>query len=288
MGKEITLPLLGIHSSVAGGLYKSVARAESVGATTMQIFTKSGRSWFGKPIPAEEVTMFKEAMAKSRLSHVMTHASYLINLASSKPELSKKSIAGLKHELHRCEELGIPYLILHPGAHTGAGIEQGLENISKNLSTVLKEADGTTAILLETSAGQGTSLGRTFQELEIIYKNCTEKQYLGICLDTCHIFSAGYDISTQKGYEETLLEFEKVIGISKLKAIHLNDSKTPFSSHKDRHESIGKGSIPLLLFHLLMNDARLLNIPKILETPDPDLYEAEIKQLSGMIEKDRK
>lgn len=285
MRKKITLPLLGAHVSIAGGLHKAVERAEALGGTTMQIFTKNSKSWFAKPLEKDAIEQFQTAMKKSNLSHIMAHASYLINIASPKPHLAKSSISALKHELHRCEQLGIPYLVLHPGAHTGAGEEKGLQNIIKNLNAVLAKANGTTKILLEAMAGQGTGLGHKFEHLKEIYKNCTDKKHLGICLDTCHIFSAGYNIATEKGYNETIEQFDKILGIKKIKAIHLNDTKTPFDSRKDRHESLGFGEIPLKAFRLIMNQKEFESVPKILETPDPDLYEEEIKKLKKMVKK---
>lgn len=281
MEKKLT-PLVGAHVSIAGGLHKAIERAEALGGTTMQIFTKNSKAWFGKPIPQEEAERFRKALKESNLKGVMAHASYLINIASPKPEMIKKSIAGLKHELHRCEELNIPYLILHPGAHTGSGEEKGLEQVSKSLDAVLETANGTTKILLETMAGQGTSLGHTFEQIKTIYQNCKHKKLLGVCLDTCHIFAAGYDIRTEKAYTETMTKFSKVIGLSRLKAIHLNGSKTELGSHKDRHENLGDGYIPNKTFQLIMQDERLVKIPKVLETPSEDgvtEYTREIKLL---------
>jgi deoxyribonuclease-4 len=281
--KKKFVPLVGAHISIAGGFYKAVERAETIGCTTMQIFTKNNKSWFGAKITDEEVREFKAAMRKSNLSKIMVHTSYLINIASAKPDVERRSITALKHELHRCEQLGIPYLVLHPGSHLGAGEEKGIKKVSKNLDKVLAYANGKTKILLETMAGQGTNIGKTFKEIKAIISGCKYKKLLGVCLDTCHIFSAGYDIGNAEKYEEVMKQFSKIIGITRLKAIHLNDSKTACGSCKDRHENLGKGKIPRKAFSLIMNDKRLEKVPKVLETPDSDLYEKEIKMLRQIL-----
>lgn len=282
MRKKINLPLLGAHTSIVGGLHKAIEQAESIGGTTMQIFTKNSKAWFGKKITNQEEELFKSTFKKSKLARIMAHASYLINLASKNRSTERKSVTSLKHELHRCEQLEIPYLVLHPGSHVGQGEEVGIRKIVKNLDTVLQDATGKTKILLETMAGQGTNLGSTFEQIKEMIKGCKHKKHLGVCLDTCHIFVAGYDLKSEAGYNQTIDNFFKIIGIRKLKAIHINDSKTGFGSKKDRHESIGKGKIPLKVFRLIMNDKRLEKIPKVLETPDPSLYAKEIKKLKAM------
>ena len=280
--------ILGAHMSIAGGLDKAIDRAIATRATTMQIFTKNNKSWFGKNISTEESELFKKKLKESNLVKIMAHTSYLINIGSAKKDVEKKSIEALKHEIERCEQLNIPYLVLHPGSHIGQGEEKAIKQISKNLDKVLEKVSGKTKILLETMAGQGTSIGHTFEQIKEIIQGCTHKKKIEVCLDTCHIFSAGYNIATPKGYENTLNHFKKTIGIRKLKAIHLNDSKTKFNSRKDRHENIGKGEIPLKTFELIMNDKQLQNIPKVLETPSQDgiiEYKKEIKLLRNMIRK---
>jgi len=280
--------LLGAHVSVAGGLYKAVERAEAIGCNTMQIFTKSGRSWFGKPIPEQEAELFKKALHESNLSKIMAHSAYLINIGSPKKEVEKKSLASLKHELNRCEELDIPYLVLHPGAHLGTGEDTCIKQIAKNLDKVFEKAKGKSKILLEVTAGQGTNVGYTFEHIKEIRANCSNKKYIGVCLDTCHAWAGGYDIGTEQGYLETLEKVDKIIGLKNLKAIHLNDSKTELGARKDRHENIGKGHIPRKAFKMIMNDKRLREIPKILETPaidGEDQYEKEIQLLRKMMDK---
>ncbi|MBU1007920.1 deoxyribonuclease IV [Candidatus Dependentiae bacterium] len=275
-------PLIGAHISIAGGFCKAIERAQALGATTMQIFTKSSRSWFEKPISDDEVKAFKKALKQSKLKKIMAHSSYLINIASTNPETEKNSATALKHELKRCEQLGIPYLVMHPGSHLGAGEQEGIKKICKNLDKILAQASGTTKILLETMAGQGTNLGHTFEQIKSIIANCAHKKLLGVCLDTCHIFAAGYDIRTEEAYKKTIKQFAQIIGIRKLQALHLNDSKTGLDSHKDRHESLGEGHIPRTTFKYIMQDKRFAKIPKILETPDPNLYAKEINMLNRM------
>ena len=277
--------LVGAHVSIAGEMYKSVERALSIGATTMQIFTKSSRSWVAKKLTDQNCEDFKTAVKSSGLSHLVAHASYLINIGTHDGETERKAVDALTDELMRCEQLGIPYLVLHPGSHVGEGIEKGIKQIAKHLDAILQKIDGKTIIALETMAGQGTNLGSTFEEIKTIIDLCEEKKRIGVCLDTCHIFSAGYDISTTDGYKKVMKSFDEIIGLKKLKVVHINDSKTAFNSHKDRHEELGKGSIPLETFKLIMHDKNLENIPKILETPTDDemkLYCKEIKLLKEL------
>lgn len=281
--KEI---LLGAHVSISGGMYKSILRGEEIGATAIQIFTKSSRSWFAKKFSSIEVEKFKDAWKKSKIvKKVVAHTSYLINLAAKNLEIEQKSIKSLAAELERCEDLGIPFLVLHPGALVGQTEEEGIKKISKNLDLVLKKSKGITSIALETTAGQGTNIGYTFEQLKNIKSQCKEKNKIKICLDTCHIFAAGYDISTKKGYNEVINNFEKILGKTTLKIIHLNDSKGNLGSRIDRHANIGKGNIPKQTFSWIMNDKRFENIPKILETPSQNIidYIPEIKLLRKMV-----
>lgn len=280
-------PLIGAHISIAGNIALSIERAKSIGSSTMQIFTKSNRSWFDKPLHSDDITAFKQAMLSAELRQTMVHASYLINIAASSESVEKNSIKSLALELERAESLSIPYLVLHPGSHTGAGVEAGLKKIAANLDLVLSNASGKTMILIETMAGQGSNLGSTFEEVKQIFDQTKHQALIGVCFDTCHVFSAGYNFSSDNGYAEVFEKFELIVGLKHLKAFHLNDSKTPFNSHKDRHEELGKGSIPLAFFKKLMNDKRFSLIPKILETPtDPamQLYRNEIILLKSMID----
>lgn len=278
--------LLGAHVSIAGGMYKAFDRGEKIGCTAIQIFTKSGRSWFAKKLTTDEIEKFKERNKESTIKSVIAHSAYLINIGSKNSDTEKKSLKSLIQELERCKELGIPYLVLHPGSHLGAGEEECIKKISKNLDLALKSVKGKVMILLENVAGQGTNVGYTFEQLKEIRDLCKEKKRIGICLDTCHVFAAGYPINTEKGYKETIKKFEKTLGIRSLKAIHLNDSKDGLGEKKDRHANIGKGKIPLSTFRLIMNDPKLKNIPKILETPikkDESEYIPEIKLLRKMV-----
>ncbi len=278
--------LVGAHISIAGGMYKSAQRALDVGATTMQIFTKSNKSWSAKDIEPEAAEKFCTAVKEAGLSKIMAHTSYLINLAAKNPEVRAKSIKALIIELERCELLNIPYLVLHPGAHVGQGVEVGIERIADGPDTVFKQVKGSSKILLENAAGQGTNIGSTLEELRAIYDGSSYKDRIGICIDTCHAYSAGFAIDTEGGYKAFWESFRKIIGIRLLKAIHLNDSKNGVGARLDRHEKLGKGKISLKTFSWLVNDEHLAGIPKVLETPiDKDYmeYAAEIALLRGMI-----
>lgn len=263
--------LLGAHMSVAGGMEKAFERAESIGCTTMQIFSRSNRQWKAKPISRAESEAFREAQKKSTVKPVMVHASYLINLAAPEEEILKKSIAAVGEELERCEMLNIPYLVLHPGSRLKVDEDTALDTITQSLDTILDESEGNTMILLEIMAGQGTSMCYAFEQLAFIIKNTKHKRRIGVCFDTCHAFGAGYDFTTPKKYESMWEHFDATIGLNKLKAIHLNDSKKELGSRVDRHEEIGAGKIGLHAFELLINDERFFDVPKILETPKDDL-----------------
>ena len=263
-------PLVGGHMSIAGGLYKSIDRAEDVGATCMQIFTKSNKQWAAKKITQEDVQQFKERWKNSTIGPVVVHASYLINIGSAQQILRSKSVHALREELERCDILDIPYLIVHPGAATNSSADECLELIAKSINEIFDNYQGHAKLLLENTAGQGTAVGTTLEQLAAIYKNIQHKKAVGFCIDTCHAFAAGYDLSTKKGYESFWKQFEELIGIEKLRAIHCNDSKKKIGCKVDRHEDIGKGEIGLESFWLLMNDERFLQIPKICETPKGD------------------
>ena len=281
--------LLGAHMSIQEGFAAAVHNAEKTGASAMQIFTKSNRMWHSKPIDEGTAQRFKAALKHSTIKKVVVHASYLINLASANDATRKKSLHALQKELERCDILDIPYLVLHPGAHTGTGIETGLTKIISGIEEVYAQYTGQTDILIETAAGQGTQIGATIEEISKIINTCKVKHRLGLCLDTCHLFAAGYDIRTVAGYEALCQQIKQSIGLNKVKVIHLNDSKTNLGSHRDRHEKIGKGHIPLKIFTHIMRDSRFANIPKILETPiENDAikeYCAEIKMLMCEIKK---
>lgn len=260
---------LGAHMSVSGGLHLAIDRIKQVQGTALQIFTRNQRQWQAKPISNEESRLFKEAWLGWGDYPIASHASYLINLAADKDEGRQKSIKALAAELVRSQALEIPYIVIHPGSHGGAGVEKGVKRVADSLDqafTLASEAVMPT-VLLETTAGQGTALGACFEELAAMRAASKNSARLGVCLDTCHIFAAGYAISTPKAYAATVAEFDEIIGLEHLRFIHVNDSKKPFGSQVDRHEHIGKGEIGLEGFRQLMTDKRLADIPKTLETP---------------------
>lgn len=263
--------LLGAHISIEGGLEKAIERGASIECTTIQIFTKSNRQWFAKKITQEEIETFKKAQKKYSVTPVVAHGSYLINLGSPKKDVQEKSIKALTTELNRCDQLGIPYLVLHPGARLTSHINTCIKSIASNIDTALQESNGKTMVLLETMAGQGSTVGSTFEEVAQIRRLTKEKSRIGVCLDTCHIFAAGYDFTTEETYKKLWDSFDSVIGVKNLKVIHINDSKKELSSKVDRHVDIGAGKIGLEGFKLLFNDERFFNVPKILETPKESL-----------------
>ena len=260
--------ILGAHESIAGGMSKAFDRAQSVGCESVQIFVKSNRAWAAKPLTDEDIERFRARAEESGIQPVVGHASYLLNLGTPDEELWKKSRDVLILELQRCEVLGVGYLVLHPGSHVGSGEEVGLTRVAQALGQVHAATPGFSAqILLETTAGQGTSLGYSFDHLAWLLSHTPEGERLGVCLDTCHVFAAGYELRTLEGYTDTIETFDHVIGLDRLYAIHLNDSKGDLGSRKDRHEHIGKGHIGLDGFRHVMNDPRLAGLPGLLETP---------------------
>lgn len=282
--------LLGAHISISGGLEKAFERAESIGCTVMQIFTKSNRQWHAKKIDGKEANLFCAADKNSTIAITITHATYLINIGSPDHETRTKSINGLIDELERCDVLEIPYLVLHPGSFTSSSIETCLSNIVESLDTVFTQTNTKATILLEIMAGQGSTTCYTFEQLAYILKNNSHKKRLGICFDTCHAFAAGYDFRTHATYEAMWQSFDAIIGLEFLKAIHLNDSKKELGSKVDRHEEIGQGQLGLEAFRLIMNDQRLFDVPKVLETPYDDLsdYAKNMEILKGLISKETK
>jgi deoxyribonuclease-4 len=268
-------PLLGAHMSIAGGVAEALSRAMSVGCECLQIFTKTSRQWAAKPYTNEEVAAFREKLAASPLKIVIAHDSYLINLGAPDQTLRKRSIAGFIDEIERCEQLGIPYLVTHPGAHVGSGEEAGIATIAASIDEAHKACPGyRTRVALEITAGQGSNLGYRFDQMGRIFDAVKENQRLSLCFDTEHAFAAGYDLRTDEGYERTFVELDEQVGLDRVAAFHLNDSVKPFHSRVDRHEHIGKGHIGLDAFRRLLNDARFAGIPMCLETPKgPDLKE---------------
>lgn len=266
------MAFLGAHESVSGGLHRAFERIGSVGGESLQIFTRNQRQWNPAPLTTEEIDSFSEEWKNYSGMEVASHGSYLVNLASGKGELKEKSIQAWILELERCQQLGIDKVVLHPGSHTGDGVEIGVERFVKALDQSMDQARSDTMVLIETTAGQGTGLGSRFEEIAAIIAQSRHPQRLGVCVDTCHIFAAGYDIRTQQAYENTIKHFDEVIGISKIEFFHLNDSKKDLGSRVDRHTHIGEGCIGTEGFRHLINDERFAHCAMTLETPkDKDL-----------------
>lgn len=276
--------ILGAHVSIAGGVANAPTRAKSIGAESMQIFTKNQNRWQGKALETDDVDEYLRLIEELNIKWVLSHDSYLINLCSPDPAKLKASRDAFEDELDRADRLDIPYLVAHPGSHLGKGERYGIDLIAESINFVLdKNSSGSTMVLLETTAGQGTNIGYKFEHLAEIRKMVENKNRIGVCLDTCHIFAAGYDFRTESGYDSVMREFQDVIGIEHLKAIHLNDSKRDLGTRVDRHDSIGKGIIGEKAFEYFVRDQRLARIPGVLETPGGmDEYELELKLLGAM------
>jgi len=257
--------LIGAHISTQGGLHTVFERAGAIKATALALFAKNSNQWKGKTLTAEAIAEFNE---KRTVRPIVTHASYLINLATTNPAFLEKSIAAMIDELDRAERLGIHAVVLHPGAHLGAGPDSGLDQIARSLDQVHAAIpDHRVVTLLETAAGQGSCLGCTFEELGRVMSLVDDKRRVGICIDTCHVFAAGYDIRTREGYERMIDEVEQHVGAANVGAFHINDSKRELGSRVDRHEHIGKGQLGLDAFSFVVNDSRFKRIPKLIETP---------------------
>ena len=254
--------------SISGGVDKAIIRGASVGCRAVQIFTKSSNQWAAKKLDDEVVARFKANMIETGIKNVVAHDSYLINLASPNNDLRKKSFHAFLDEMDRCRKLSIKELIMHPGSHTGSGEEAGIKTISAEFRELLSLSDGWGIdIVLETTAGQGTNLGHSFEQLATIIENTALSDRMKVCFDTCHVFAAGYDISTIDGYHETMDRFDRLIGLNRIVAFHINDSKKGLGSRVDRHEHLGKGEIGETPFRMIMKDDRFKAVPKILETP---------------------
>jgi deoxyribonuclease-4 len=262
------LEMLGAHMSIGGGVQRAIERACSIRCTAMQIFVKNNMQWFARPLAREEIKAFRDHAQRRELAAVFAHANYLINLAATNPQFHANSLRALAEELVRADQLGLPFIVLHPGAHLGAGEEAGLEKVVKSIDRIFAGIPKVkTRIALETTAGQGSSLGHTFEHLAYLMANVREPERLCVCLDTAHVFAAGFDLTSEAGTRKMFREFDRVIGLQHLVALHLNDSKTARGSRVDRHEHIGKGQIGLAAFRVIMRDRRFRKIPKVLETP---------------------
>lgn len=281
-------PLLGAHFSIAKGLHQAFYTARDYGCTAMQIFTKNASTWKERLVSTGEIELFEIARSETGIARVAAHTSYLINIASPDRLKHRKSRDALIQELRRSIALGIDYVVLHPGAHMGMGVKKGLARVAQTIRFIFETTDlSGCRLLLETTAGQGSSLGHAFEHLGAVIHQINDPQHLGVCLDTSHIFAAGYDIRKRKAYSRTMADFDRIIGLDHLYLIHLNDSKKAFGTRVDRHEHIGHGHIGEKAFDCIMNDARLIRIPKIIETPKTggsrDWDRLNLERLRGLV-----
>lgn len=272
---------LGAHVSTAGGIHNAPAQGAMIRAEAIQIFTRNQRQWRSKPVGAREARAFREALRRDGIRLAIAHASYLLNLASPEGGLLQRSRRALVQEIRRCAALGIPLLVLHPGSHMGAGMKAGITRVAESLDWALGLTAGATVrLLVESTAGQGSSVGGSFEHLAAILKRSRHGRRLGVCLDTCHLHAAGYDLASAKGYEATWRAFDRALGGSRLRLIHLNDVSGKLGSRRDRHAGIGKGALGLATFRRLMSDPRLQELPMILETPGgPPIWRRELTAL---------
>lgn len=280
----MTVLLLGAHMSIAGGVSNALERAASVGSNAVQVFTKNNRQWKGPAIDAEDVARWETELPVQKIEASVSHASYLINMASPKDDLWEKSLLAQLDEIRRAHSYGIPYVVVHPGAHTGSGPDAGIDRIAAALNRIHEETPdcSDTTTLLELMAGQGTTIGRSFAELRQIIDLVDDQTRVAICSDTCHAFAAGYDIRTPDGYESMLAELDRELGLDALKVWHFNDSKGTLGSNVDRHTHIGEGEIGESGFANILNDARWDGIPMILETPKDEDLEDDVRNLATL------
>lgn len=276
---------VGAHVSTAGGVENAPLNAQKIGARAFALFTRNQRQWASKPLSEESIRLFKENLEGSgiRVEHVLPHDSYLINIGSPKMDIRKKSLDALYDETFRASQLGIRYLNFHPGSHLNEMTEEEcLTIIAAGMNDIISRTKEV-ALVIEGTAGQGSNVGYRFEHLAAIIDQVEDKKRVGVCLDTCHTFAAGYDIKSPEGYEKTMEEFDKIVGFSYLRGMHLNDSKFELGSKKDRHDGIGKGHLGIDAFRNVMNDPRLDDIPLVLETNDPEKWAEEIKTLYSLV-----
>lgn len=278
---------IGAHVSAAGGVFNSPLNAKKLGADAFALFTKNQRQWVAKPLEADNIALFKKNMIECgyESKQVLPHDSYLINLGHPEKEKRDKSYDAFLDEIHRCEQLGLRLLNFHPGSHLREiSEEQCLKNISNSMNRALAESSDV-VLVVENTAGQGSNLGFKFEHLAYLMENSVDQKRVGVCLDTCHTFAAGYDLRTEEAYEKTMDEFSRLVGFEFLRGMHLNDSKTDLGSKKDRHHSIGEGFIGEDAFKFIMNDERIDEIPMVLETINSDIWKEEIEKLYGYVKK---
>lgn len=287
------MPLFGAHMSIAGGYYHAIEAAQKYRCEALQLFTKNSNQWKAKPLTDEEVAIFREKYGKSGLRLAMAHDSYLINLASPVESLFRKSIEAFVAEYERSERLGLRYLVTHPGSHIDSGEDAGLKRVAKALDEVHRRCpDFRVQVLLENTAGQGSNLGHRFEHLAKILELVADPDRIGVCLDTCHTFAAGYPLAPEREYRATIREFDRIVGLKRLQAFHLNDSLKPLGSRVDRHAHIGRGCMVLEPFRLLVNDRRFRNHPMVLETPKEeaggrDMDAINLRVLRGLVRKSK-
>ncbi len=270
------MPRLGAHLSIAGGLPRAVDRAAASRCEALQIFTKSAGQWRARTLPAEEISLFRRRVEEAEIHPVVAHNSYLINLAAASPPLRSQSFAALLEEFDRAESLGLQGLVMHPGSYTSGTEAGGLRLIGDAIASLLAaRPTARTMILLEHTAGQGTNLGHRFEHLAAILEHVDGSPRVGVCLDTCHLLTAGYDVCSEEGYEDTFRQFTRIVGLDRIRVFHLNDSKKPCGSRVDRHEHIGKGCLGLEPFRRLLNDPRFRGLPMLLETPKLETPESK-------------
>jgi deoxyribonuclease-4 len=280
--------LLGAHFSISKGLHNALYEADKYGCTALQIFTKNSSTWKERTLTQEEIKRFDKVREQTGITSIASHTSYLINLATPERKKHAMSCHALKQELIRSSTLDIPFVVLHPGAHLGKGIEKGIEKIAFSINEIFDHTpDMQIRLLLETTAGQGSALGHTFEQLASIMDKIENQNRIGVCLDTSHVFAAGYDIRTPESYRKATDAFDEIIGFEKLYIIHVNDSKKELGSRIDRHEHIGEGYIGIKAFELLMNDMRFWDVPKIIETPKqkdgPDTDKMNLNRLRSLV-----
>lgn len=277
---------IGAHVSAENGVSGTPLKASEIGAKSFALFTRNPSRWASKPISDDEAEKFRQNCVEFGYTpeFILPHDSYLINLGSPDDEKLEKSRDAFRDEVKRCEQLGLKLLNFHPGSHLNLiSVDECLDRIAESLNIILSESNGVKAVI-ENTAGQGSNLGHTFEQIAHIIDKVEDKTRVGVCIDTCHAYSAGYDLATQEGYDKAWADFDRVIGLKYLSGIHLNDSMRPLSSKIDRHAPIGEGTLGAGFFKMLMNDPRLDNIPIILETPDPDRWKDEIAYLYSLVD----
>lgn len=281
--------LFGAHESISGGVDKAIERGKMATCDTIQMFNKSNSQWRAAPLRSDVVDRYFKNQEELGVSVATSHSSYLINIASPDRALSVRSFNSLKEEMERCNLLKIPNLVMHPGAHVGSGEAAGLDRVVENINSLFDELpNNQCTLLLEATAGMGSTLGYKFEHLAYMIDRIDDKAHIGVCIDTCHIYAAGYNIADPKEYKKVIKSFDDTVGLDKLKIIHMNDSKMPLGSNRDRHEHIGKGTIGLQGFRNIVNDRRLKKIPMILETPKEDDLKADVRNLKvlrGLVKK---